>query len=78
MNNATHNENLNAMSGTPFFEIKLVTFQQAQELLSCSERHLRKLIASGQIKTVWIGKGEQGKRIRFASLVRFINEREAS
>jgi hypothetical protein len=78
MTNTTHNETTNAMSGTPFFEIKLVTFKQARELLSCSERHLRYLIESGDIKPVWIGKGEKGKRIRVASLIRFINEREAS
>lgn len=76
--NSARQLSLEAISAHPLFEMKLVTYTQARELLSCSERHLRDLISSGAIKPVWIGKGVKGKRIRAAALVRFINEREAS
>lgn len=47
---------------------KLLTIKDAAENLSCSTRHVRRIIASGELPVVAIGEGTRGDRIRAEDL----------
>jgi excisionase family DNA binding protein len=54
--------------------VKVLTTREAAELLGCSRPHLVKLLETGQIEFVKIGKH---RRIKYADLLKYLEKRKA-